>query len=133
MVTLKYTGTNLYVVGGYQRIPAYRFMPNQTLEMEDEHLWFFMQSKTFAYRVNNNIIHVPRDFPLVKPKAIAAPVEEKAESVETPENLASLKSTLRSIEESSDESFLNKLAETDPRDKVKDAVAKRLKTLETAK
>ena len=133
MVTLKYTGTGMYIVGGYQRIPSYRFMPNQVLEMEDEHFWFFMKSKTFAFRVNNNIIHVPREFPLEKPKAIAAPSEEKSESNETPDNLPSLKATLRSIEESSDADFLNKLSETDPRDKVKDAVAKRLKSLESAK
>ena len=130
MVMVKYKGSNLYVIGGYHKIPAYRLQPQKSLEIKDEDFWNFMTSKTFAYRVQENIICVPRDFPLSKPKQIAK--ESKNIDNQT-ESLTSLKSVLRSIEETNDIDFLLKLSESDTREKVKDAIDKKIAFLDAQK
>ena len=134
MVMVKYNGTALYKIGGYQKIEKYAFLPGKTVEILDEDFYRLMVSKPFAYRVNNNILVVPRDFPIVRPlqlKEVQEKAEhEKEEETSLSQNVASLKSTLRLIQETKDEEFLNQVLESDSRDRVKEAVKKRLFELE---
>ncbi len=129
MVMVSYKGPNPLLINGY------KFAPGKSIEVKDEDFWKMMLSKTFAFRVKEKMIQVPKDFPLEKPKPVKSETEvakEKEEEAKSPD-LPSLKGILRAIEESEDVEFLNGLADSDPRDKVKEAVAKKLEKLQATK
>lgn len=137
MIKVKYIGTNLYTIGGYNKIGSYKFEQNKETEVKDEDLWSLMLCEPFAYRVHNNILQVPRDFPLQKPKAIEAPKEKEEEKHEEKEedslpheNLLPLRTVLKTIEESEDKKYLLEIYDMDTREKVKLAVMNRLEKLD---
>lgn len=62
MVQIRYKGQNYLIVG------KYRFNNGYT-EVKDEDFYEMMKSPTFAYRVNQRILEVPKGFPIEKPEA----------------------------------------------------------------
>lgn len=127
MVSIKYFGTGLYTVGGYNNIPSYTFKKGVSTDVLEDHFYEFMKNKSFAYRVDENLLQVPREIPLIRSNLIEHQEDESTK------NLSSLKGILKAIEETFDYDFLNSVLESDPRDKVKKAIELRLKNLESNK
>lgn len=70
MVQIRYKGQNYLVFG------KYRFNNGYT-EVKDEDFYELMKSITFAYRVNEKILEVPKDFPLEKVDLVQESRKEK--------------------------------------------------------
>ena len=74
MVQIRYKGQNYLIVG------KYRFNNGYT-EVKDDDFYEMMKSPTFAYRVNQRILEVPKDFPLEKPQAPEISENKKAKEI----------------------------------------------------
>lgn len=134
MVQLRYKGQNTLFVGGY----ALKAGLN---EMKDEDFYKLMRtSKTFKFRVDSKILEVPAGFPLEKP------VKEKPVSPSEPSDSQtddaddkddehvdrlSVKATLKLIDKSDDEAYLQDLIDNDGRSKVVEEAKKKLKALKS--
>lgn len=103
-------------------------------EISENDFYSAMQTAGFASRVNRKNIEIiePKDFPLVKPIIVKekAKVEEKPKESKESLKEAKLKDLLKNISIEKNKVLLDKLFETDSREKVQEAILKRLEELD---
>lgn len=75
MVQVKYKGQNSLRVGNYKIVNGFN-------EIKDDDFYHMMESKTFKFRVQTNILEVPANFPLVKPEPISSLKEVPVKKME---------------------------------------------------
>jgi len=138
MVNVIYRGQNYLMFGRIKIV-------NGNNEIAEDEFYKLMKYPTFAFRISNGTLQVPKDFPLEQPKPLKkadkSVSKDKSENIEDAEDnegdeeqyqdRLSIKQSLKSIQKSEDIDYLKDLIETDDRQKVKDAAQKRLDTLES--
>lgn len=136
MVQVRYKGQNFIYINGY-KIKA------GVNEIKDEDFYNMMRTKTFKFRVEQKILEVEPGFPLEKPADIkhsdVSPTHSKHEhdhdhdDVEEKEeghgDRLSIKATLKLIDKSDDEEYLQNLIDNDGRHRVVEDAKKKLKSL----
>ena len=136
MVQVRYKGQNFIYINGY-KIKA------GVNEIKDDDFYEMMRTKTFKFRVEQKILEVEPGFPLEKPTDIKksadspAPskheheheVEDAEEKEEDHGGRLSVKATLKLIDKSDDEEYLQNLIDNDGRHKVVEDAKKKLKSL----
>jgi hypothetical protein len=125
MVAIRYKGQNYLVFGKYR-------IANGYTEIPDADFYQLMKSPTFAYRVNQRILEVPKDFPIEKPKEDSKNKAIDNEEVDANEKLTA-KQLIQDIGKSEDLNYLNNLIKTDARKTVKDEAQSRIDTLNASK
>ena len=127
MVLVKYKGTNPLYMQGYN-------IQKGDNEIKDDDFYLMMKNEVFSARVKNHLLEVPEGFPLEKENFHPNNKDDKIldnNKVEQDENshhdeLQPLKQVLKEIHHLKDIDYLKNLRELDLRDKVQDAIMKRL-------